>query len=266
MRRMSLLFAAVSISLLAFSQSTETDEALLARTRSLYDAPFARQLVSFDCALQFDWKQHFLDTLGVVPPDAVPTIQRLQVIQHRVFVDRSGAVVSEIPKATDLSGVPHGEDLEKVLQDFASAGINAWLPFAINEILPIKPTKFTVKREDAGYKVVMAGSNVSATLTLLPDMRIANVKSELPESLHFITDFVSGPNGYLLQSVKVGPGTGDQNKSNARFDYTFQNVQGFQLPATAAVTQYASGEKWFYTLTDCKTMTGIKVNVRAPNP
>jgi hypothetical protein len=31
------------------------------------------------------------------------------------------------------------------------------------------------------------------------------------------------------------------------------------------VTQSRTGEKWAYSLNDCKAITGIKVKVRAPN-
>jgi len=265
MRQICILLVAMSICFPAFSQSTESDEALLSRAHGLYDTPFAHSLISFDCAVQFDWKRHFLDTLGVVPPTVTPTIEHLQAIQHRVFVDRSGAVVSEVPKATDLSGTPHGTDLETSFQAIVSSGINAWLPFAMDEILPLKPSKFSFQKVDTGFKVLMNGTNVSATLMLLPDMRISKVISELPQPLHFTTNFASGPSGFLLQSVKTGAGTSDLDKWDANFTYAFQDVQGIQLPGGVTVTAFATGEKWAYSLADCKATIGVKVEVRAPN-
>jgi hypothetical protein len=265
MRQISILLVAVSVCLPTLSQSTESDEALLSRAHGLYDTPFTGPLVSFDCAVQFDWKRHVLETIGAVPPAAIPTIEHLQAISHRVFVDRPGAVVSEVPKATDLSGTPQGAVLEASFQAIVSSGINAWLPFAMDEILPLKPSKFSFQKVDTGFKVLMNGPNVSATLMLLPDMRISNVISELPQPLHFTTNFVSGPNGYLLQSVNTGPGTSDLDKWDASFTYTFQGLQGIQLPSGVTVTQSRTGEKWAYSLTGCKVMTGVKVGVRAPN-
>jgi TonB family protein len=247
------------------SQSTESDSTLLSRAHGLYDTPFTRPLISFNCAVRFDWEKHFLDTLGTVPPAAIQTIEHLQAMQHRVFVDRSGAVVSEVPKATDLTGIPFGTDLETSFQAIVSSGINSWLPFAMDEILPLMPSKFNFQKVDTGFKVLMNGNNVSATLMLLPDMRISNVVSELPQPLHFTTNFVEGPNGFLLQSVKTGGGTSNPDKWDASFTYTFLDVQGIQLPSNVTVTQFATGEKWAYSLTDCKAMTGVKVEVRAPN-
>jgi hypothetical protein len=264
MRHLRLVLVSFLACLCAHSQSTGSDEALLSKARGLYDAPFTRQLVSFDCSIQFDWKKHFIDTVGTVPAAAIPTVNRLQSLPHRVFVDRSGAVVSEIPRATDLSGTPHAADLEAAFQAMVSSGLNAWLPFATNVILPMKPTTFTFQQLDTGFNVVMKGANVSATLNLLPDMRIASVTSELPQPQHFETDFAAGPNGYLLQSVKTGSGADSHVSWDAVFAYRYQNIQGFQIPAGVAVTQMATGEKWEYSLDDCKAVTGTVVNVRAP--
>src|ERR1700687_4274495 len=136
MRRLILSIVMFCLCAPASSQPTASDEALLAKTRALYDAPFSRGLVSFDCAVEFDWRKHFVDLFGTIPPAAVPAIERLQTIQHRVFVDRSGAVVSVISKTQDLTGVAHAAELEQGLQTMVSGGLNGWLPFSTNVILP----------------------------------------------------------------------------------------------------------------------------------
>ena len=161
MRPLSVPIVLFSVCAVVFAQSKASDDVLLAKTRALYDTPFTRSLVSFDCAVQFDWRVHFMETLGQVPPAAIPTLERLQAIKHRVFVDRSRAVVSEIPKEADLTGVTHGADLERGLQAMVSSGVNAWLPFSTNVILPLKPTKFSFQKKDTDYKLTMIGANVS---------------------------------------------------------------------------------------------------------
>lgn len=263
MRHFKLVLISLLVSLPAHSQSTNPDDAVLSKARGLYDAPFTRQLVSVDCSVRFDWKEHFINTVGTLPTAALPAVNRLQSLQHRVFVDRSGAVVSEFPRATDLSAIPHASDLEAALQAMVSSGLNAWLPFATNVILPVKPTNFTFQRSDTGFKVMMKGANISATLDLLPDMRITSVISELPQPQHFVTEFTTGPDGYLLQSVKTGSRTEGQASWNAIFTYRYQKIQGFQVPIDVEVTQVATGEKWNYSLDDCKTLSGIVLNVQA---
>jgi hypothetical protein len=264
MRRLSFSIVLLCLWIPTLVQSQQTDEALLAKTRDLYDAPFTRGLVSFDCAVQFDWKSHFIETIGQVPPEAVPTLERLHPIEHRIFVDRSGAVVSEIPKKTDLTGIPHGADLEGALQAVVSSGLNAWGPFGTNVILPVRPTKFTFQKEDTGYKLMMSGTNVEATLVLDPSMRITVVVSHLPQPLRFATEFVSGSDGYLLRSVKTSSDVSSDAKWESSFTYEYQKIQGFELPSVVTVTQEASGETWRYSLNDCKAVAGISINVEAP--
>jgi hypothetical protein len=141
MRCFSILIALAVLCLPSVAQSAE-DRALLKKTTSLYDTPFRRDLASFDCAVTFDWKQHFVDTLGTLPPTAKTAVEKLQSVPHRVFVDRSGAVTSAVPKAPDLSGIPHASELEQAFTTIVSGGLNAWQPFSMGEILPLGATQY----------------------------------------------------------------------------------------------------------------------------
>ncbi|HWE85104.1 MAG TPA: hypothetical protein VG267_09180 [Terracidiphilus sp.] len=264
MRRFILVVVVAALFIPANSQSMNTDDETLAKLRGLYDAPFTRSLVSFTCDVQFDWNMNFVQTLGAVPPSALPTIERLQAAHHRVFVDRSGATISQGPRPGDLSGAAHAADLENALQAVITSGLNEWLPVAMNEILPVRPTRFTMQRFDNGAKLVMNGTGVAATIMLLPDMRIVHVSGVLPQPFHFSTEFISGPNGYLLQSVKTGSGSTEDGSWDSSFGYQYRNVSGFQIPGEVSVTQQATGEKWDYSLDDCKTMTGVSLQVQAP--
>jgi hypothetical protein len=105
MRRLLLIATTQILCIPALGQTGTADEALLVKTRALYDAPFSRGLVSFDCAVEFDWRKHFLDFLGTMPPAAIPIADRLQAIGHRVFVDRNGAIASAIPTTPDLKAL-----------------------------------------------------------------------------------------------------------------------------------------------------------------
>jgi len=264
MRR--LIFATVLCCIcgLGFAQTTSADEALLAKTRSLYDAPFRRNLVSFDCAVQFDWRKHFVDIIGTVPSTAESTVVRLQTVQHRVFVDRSGAVVSAQPKAPDLIGLEHAVDLEQMFKAMIPAGLNMWMPFSTNVIFPVGPTKFSFQKIDPGYKLIMSGTNVAATLLLADDMRLTSFISQLPQAMRATTVFAPGPDGLLITSIKTASTTDSAQSGEAEFTYTYQTIQGFQLPSLISITQ-PTHELWQYTLTDCKVMTGVTIEVGSPH-
>jgi hypothetical protein len=258
------------------SQQTASDEALLAKTRALYDAPFTQELISFDCAVQFNWKQHFvdaqhrLDPTKAVSPAAISAAEHLQTVPHRVFVDRSGAVVSAIPKAPDLTGVAHAPELEQALQIMVKGGLDTWGPFAANIILPIGPphgplpatqrsTKYAFEKIDRGYKVTMTGDGLSVTLVLNPELSLVSGDAVLPQAYQFTTGFTSGPAGYLLQSISTEYSGGGR----ANFDYTYQTLQGVQLPMDVVVSP-ATSEPWRYSLSDCKVMKGIVIQIGPP--
>jgi len=258
MRRIFLAIVLSGFSVFALSQKTTPDEALLAKTRALYDSPFTRDLVSFDCAVQFDWKKHFIDYLGAVPLAATQTAERLQTIQHRVFVDRTGAIVSEIPKAPDLSGAEHGAELEQDFEEMVSNGLNAWIPFGRNIILPVGPTKYSFQEIAPGYRIAMSGPGLAATLRLGADKHIISGEIQLPHPMRFSTQFTSGPDGLLLAFFKTAATTDSATNGEAAFAYTYQKAQGFELPYRVTVTHPSTAEGWRYVLTDCKVLRGAR--------
>jgi hypothetical protein len=46
-------------SVLCHAQAATDDATFLKQARAKYDAPFERNLQSFSCAVEFNWKQHF---------------------------------------------------------------------------------------------------------------------------------------------------------------------------------------------------------------
>ena len=50
----------------------------------------------------------------------------------------------------------------------------------------------------------------------------------------------------------------------SRFTYTYQAVDGFQLPLHVEVTSELNKLTLRYTLTDCKTQHGVVIHVAPP--
>jgi hypothetical protein len=263
MLRFGCSIVLLSLCSAAISQTAISDEALLTKTRALYDAPFSRGLVSFDCAVGLDWKGHFLEVLNTIPPAAVPTIERLQAIQHRVFVDHSGTTVSSIPKAPELDGVPKAAELEHAFNGMIPGALNAWMPFSTNVILPVGSTKYNFEKIDSGYKLVTNGAGVAGTLLLAEDLRITSGVIQLPQPMRFTTEFINGPHGFLMKSVKTGDTSDASAGGVADFSYTYQDVEGFQIPSIVRVKPSTS-EAWSYELTDCKVKKGIVIEIGLP--
>ena len=257
-RSIPVLVVLLSICVPEIAQTPESDDALMSKARALYDAPFTRNLAAFDCELQFDWKAHFLAMLGTMPPAAVATAEKLQTIHHRISLDGHKATVSSKPEKPDFNGVPQGAKLEEVLIAMVSSGLNAWLPSSTNVVLPVGTTKYQFEKLPSGFKVLMTDDHVKGTLLLDADLRVASGEIELPQPMSFTTEFKSGPQGYVLSSIRTGPPPND-----AAFAYTYQSVDGFQLPAEITVTPATTGE-WQYRLTDCKVVKFVKLQVGLP--
>jgi hypothetical protein len=233
----------------------------MAKARAAYDAPFTRNLAAFDCAVQFDWKQHFAEMFGTLPPAAAPMAEKLQGINHRVNVDHTHAVLSSIPKQPDFSATQHGAQLEQLEQVFiamVSSGLNAWLPSSTNSVLPVGKTHYAFERLPSAYKLTMEGENVAGTLLLEPDLRVTSGVMQLPQPMRFSTDFEAGPQGFILALVKTGQTIDTTAGGEATFAYTYQSVNEIQIPDIVTVTPATTG-KWHYRLTDCKVVKFVKV-------
>ncbi|MGB9146310.1 MAG: hypothetical protein WCC14_10845 [Acidobacteriaceae bacterium] len=234
----------------------QSDAALLQRTRALYDAPFTRNLVSFDCEVQFDWKQHLIDQLGSVPDAVEPTVDLMAAVHHTVSMDRSGARVSEAPNGPDLEEIPLGAQFEQAFRMVISGGLNEWLPFGYGEILPEGATEYSFQKTDAGYTVVLKGKGIASTLYLDPNLKVIRGESELPQPLRFTTEFADGPQGYLLRSMTTAA-PGSKAAHIPTFDYTWQSVNGVEIPSQVTVTT-GIGEVWKYQLTGCAVQVQTK--------
>jgi hypothetical protein len=198
----------------AFSQSLESDDPLMAKARAAYDAPFTRNLASFDCSVQFDWKQHYAEMFGTFPASAAPTVEKLQAVNHRVNVDHTQAVVSSLPKQPDFSAAEHRPQLEQLEQVFiamVSSGLNAWIPSSTNVVLPVGKTQYKFEKLPSGYKVTMKGENVAGTLLLEPDLRVTSGVMQLPQPIRFQPTLTQVHKGlFLLLSKRGRPQTRSQ--------------------------------------------------------
>jgi hypothetical protein len=77
------------------AQAATDDATLLKQARAKYDAPFERNLQSFNCAVEFNWKQHFTEVVRLGDEGTDEEIaQFIQPIRNRVTVTRQNVAVS----------------------------------------------------------------------------------------------------------------------------------------------------------------------------
>jgi hypothetical protein len=99
------------------AQTAISDATVLKRTRAKYDAPFERNLQSFSCAVEFNWKQHFTEAVRLGDEGTDEEIARLiQPINNRVTVTRQNAAVS--------SGMADDEEKKLPMEAWRKASLN----------------------------------------------------------------------------------------------------------------------------------------------
>ena len=95
---MRFLYSTLVFSLCAafcHAQTAIDDATFLKQARAKYDAPFERNFQSFNCAVEFNWKQHFTEAVRVGDEGTDEEIAKLiQPIRNRVTVTRQNVAVS----------------------------------------------------------------------------------------------------------------------------------------------------------------------------
>jgi hypothetical protein len=242
------------------TKSPSEAEGLLAKTKALYDTPFQAGLINFSCAIDFDFEQYLKSNFGEAARTDSPIAQLLKPIKYRVFVDHSGATVSAQLKLPDFSQSPLAAQLEESNRSLMQVGLNNWVPYAYGEVLPISPTNYQFEKTAAGYALTMNGQGIAGKLILDQDLHVVSGIIDTAQHIEITTKFVSAPNGLVLAASST-----DTNHAGvARFTYTYQVVDGFQLPQGVGLTSEQNKMKLTYTLTDCKARHGIVVHVAPP--
>jgi hypothetical protein len=155
---MRLFYSTLAFSLcVAFchAQTAINDATFLKQARAKYDAPFERNLQSFSCDVEFNWKQHFTEAVRVGDEGTDEEITKLiQPIRTRVTVTRQNAAVSSGMTDDEERKLPHGGMAEGLLEHAVQFSLNNWLVAGNNAMLPPESTPVHVEPSTSGYKWV----------------------------------------------------------------------------------------------------------------
>ena len=242
------------------AKSPSDADALLAKAKALYDTPFQMGLISFSCAVDFDFAAHLKSNFGVAARTDSPIAQLLEPIKYRVFVDHSDATVSVQPKLPDFSRLPIAAQIEASNRSLMQTGLSNWVPYAYGEVLPIAPTDYQFEKTATGYNLSMDGRGITGKLILDQDLHLLSGTIDTSQHIEITTNFADAPNGLVLAASS----TNTDHAGLARFTYTYQVVDGFQIPQHVEVASEQNKMRLKYTLTDCRTQHGIIVHVAPP--
>jgi len=252
--RASIVFCCCAM--LSHAQTIKTDQVLLNEAREKYDAPFNRNLQSFDCAVDFSWKEHFTETTRIGDEGTDEELERIfQPIRNRVAVTRQNVTVSSGLTDDAISKLPHGGMAEFLLEHAVQKSLYSWLPASTNMILPNPATPVSFEQSPSGYKLAFKMQTSDIEMVLAPDMRLQSATLKAPQSDHFETSFESGQQGFLLTSWTMGEDGNSERGHRLIFTYTYQTVDGVKLPEHVAVIRESHHEVWRYRLSDCIVKT-----------
>lgn len=224
--------------------------------RAKYDAPFSRNLQSFSCAVEFNWKQHFTEVVRLGDEGTDDEIARfIQPIHNRVTVTSQNAAVSSGMTEEEERKLPHGGMAEGLLKHAVQFSLNNWLGANGSALLPPEGTPVHVESSKSGYNLDLKIQTFNVEMQLTPDMRLQRegVKGSAPDSRE--TTFSEGPQGFLLTSFQQGEDGNFRPGNRIILAYTYQTVGGFQLPEQVAITRESHRENWHYKLTNCTVQT-----------
>jgi glyoxylate utilization-related uncharacterized protein len=106
----------------------------------------------------------------------------------------------------------------------------------------------------------MEGQGITGKLSLDHDLHLVSGVIDTSQHIEITTTFVSAPKGLVLAASS----TDTDHAGVARFTYTYQVVDGFQIPELVGLTSERNKMAMNYTLTDCKVQHGIVLQVAPP--
>ena len=252
---MRFLYSTLVFSLCAafcHAQAATDDATFLKLARAKYDAPFERNLQSFNCAVEFNWKQHFTEVVRLGDEGTDEEIAKLiQPIHNRVTVTRQNAAVSAGMTDDEVNKLPYTGMAEGLLEHAVQFSLNNWLDASNNAMLPPESTPVHVEPSTSGYKLEFKVQTFDVEMMFAHDMSLLREGAKGSVSDRRETDFHPGPQGFLLTSYRLGEDGNFRPGNQIILTYTYQNVGGFQLPEQVAINRESHHEVWHYKLTDC---------------
>jgi hypothetical protein len=245
-----------SCAMLCDAQALKTDQALLNEVRVKYDAPFTRNLESFDCAVDFSWKEHFTETTRLGDEGSDEELEKIfQPIRNRVAVTRQSVTITSGLSDDAIRKLPHGGMAEFLLEHAVQKSLYRWLPASTDTLLPNPATPVVFQQSPSGYKLAFKMKTTDIEMVLGLDMRLQSAALKAPQSDHFETSFAPGQQGFLLTSWTAGEDGNSELGHRLIFTYSYQTAGGVQLPERVAIVRESHHEVWRYRLSGCTVKT-----------
>ena len=231
---MRFFYSTLALSLCSMvcrAQTAVNEPPALSEIRAKYDAPFGRNLQSFSCAVESNWKEPFTEVVRLGDEGTDDEIAKLiQPITTRVTVTRQNATVSSSMTEDEERKLPHGGMAEGLLKHAVQYSLNNWLAASDTALLPPSGTPVHVEASASGYKLGLKIQTFDVEMLFTRDLGLQSEGVKGSPSDTRETDFHAGPQGFLLTSYRQGEDGNFSPGNKVVLSYTYQNVGGLQLP------------------------------------
>ncbi|HVZ84642.1 MAG TPA: hypothetical protein VG893_13295 [Terracidiphilus sp.] len=234
------------------AQTAINNATFLKEARAKYDAPFDRNLQSFSCSVEFNWKQHFKEVVRLGDEGTDEEIAKfIQPIHNRVTVTRQNAAVSSGMTEDEEHKLPHGGMAEGLLEHAVQFSLNSWLVASNNAMLPPESTLVHIEPSSSGYRLEFKVQTFDVEMVFDHDMSLLSEGAKGSASERRETDFRPGPQGFLMTTYRMGEDGDFRPGNRIILSYTYQSVGGFQLPEQVSINRESHHEGWHYKLANC---------------
>jgi hypothetical protein len=120
--------------------------------------------------------------------------------------------------------------VEGLLEPTEQFTLNHWLAAGNNVILPPEETPVQVDPSKEGYQLEFKIQAFVAEMSFAHDRKLLSELAKGVTSDHRETGFVSGPQGLLLTSFRLGEDGDDRPVNRIILTYSYQSVGGFNCP------------------------------------
>jgi hypothetical protein len=144
---------------------------------------------------------------------------------------------------------------EGLLKHAVQKSLYTWLPASLNMFLPSSDTPVSFKQSRSGYKLSYKVQTSDVEMVFDSDMRLQSATVKGPQPTRFGLSFSAGPQGFLLNSTSRFEDGDSTPGHRLSFAYTYQTVEGMQLPEEVVVIRESHHEIWRYKLTGCIVKT-----------
>ena len=151
--------------------------------------------------------------------------------------------------------LPRGGMAEGLLKHAVRFSLRTWLGASNNALLPPIGTPVQFESSASGYQLNFKIQTIDVALMLTRDMSLQSMAAKGSDSDRQLFTFQRGPQGFLVGTWTMGEDGNLKVGNRLIFDYTYQTVSGFQIPAHGVVIRESHHEAWNYTLSDCKVTT-----------